>query len=366
MQSVTCSLKATRFVLLAITIAYFFVPVVVYPLVGDDFYVYSSRQSQTIGMTVIFGIATSLFVLGVTRSGRAPPVPGETLLYQLGGVYYITLAHATGLAIYGAYLRGQGLDRFELLEAQTALLFPGFGPICLLGCVHAIFSATWRKLLLLTLVFVLTDIMFMGKIFTFIAAGALAVRWDRSGRDFRLLHAIVFVFAGALFVASVYALRALSGDQSVLIDFYTFFSEFIGVQASVGWAMQFYGSTASAGGASLFNFVLTLDEYYYDIVGHGLALSPVAYFYGLFGPLWLPLAASYLLLAYVWFRVAWASLGYVALFLLAYNYQHLMRHGVDIFTMKVLTQTLFLVFVLKLIPSAMPKPAERAVSTVAP
>nr|PZN83573.1 MAG: hypothetical protein DIU57_09885 [Pseudomonadota bacterium] len=347
----SCSLKATRLLLVAITVAYFFVPILVVAIVGDELYIYSQRQSESIGITIVFGAATTLLVIGITRGNKPVPLPSSGIIRQLAAFYYVSIAFVLALAAYGAYLRDTGASRLDLLEKQSELLFPGFGLICLLGCIHAIAAPSHRKVALMVLVFVVTDVMFMGKIFTYIAAGVVVLRWDYRGHAFRLRHALALGLVGMIFLGAVHVMRAVAvGEESLLIDFYTFFSEFLGVQATVGWSIEYFESMMPDRGSGILRFVHALNDYYADIVGHGLALSPAAYFYGLFGPLWGPLALSYMILLFLAFRLAYLSLGYVAIFVLAYNYQHLMRHGVDVFTTKVVTQLLLVAFLFKVLP----------------
>src|SRR5690606_26072087 len=98
----SCSLKATRLLLVAITLAYFFVPILVVAIVGDKLYIYSQRQSESIGITIVFGAATTLLVIGITRGNKPVPLPSSGIIRQLAAFYYVSIAFVLALAAYGA------------------------------------------------------------------------------------------------------------------------------------------------------------------------------------------------------------------------------------------------------------------------
>ena len=70
---------------------------------------------------------------------------------------------------------------------------------------------------------------------------------------------------------------SLAGDdlsKDMLGFAYLFGSEFLGVQASIGWAMEYFSEGYPA---SFWAFGATLQDFYKSSVGHGLATSPGAF-----------------------------------------------------------------------------------------
>lgn len=131
-------------------------------------------------------------------------------------------------------------------------------------------------------------------------------------------------------------------DASLLGIVYLFGSEFLGVQASIGWAMDYYASSYPL---SFWNFGSTLENFYIASVGHGLATSPGAYLQANFGNTGPAAAIIACLIGLVLFRLSVRWLGLVAYLIIAINFQHFLRHGLDVFIVKIISQMVIAVLI---------------------
>lgn len=337
-------MTANRFLLLALVTAYFFVPLLAQLSLDPEFYVYSPRQLDAGWITGISGAVLALFVVLATRRGRFQQAQ-EFPVERLKPFLYLALVYALFLAAHGLRLRAAGWGRIELLEEQSNFLLPGVGFVLMLAGVYAIATPGRKPILLIVGAFFSIDYAYMGKIYTYMAAAIVVSRWDYRGRPFGLVTGVLMLLGGSGFLVLTYLVRAASANSELdfLFDLYTIFSEFVGVQASVGWAMDY----VAAGRSPVWlNFSSDLRDYYVGSVGHGLALSPAAYFYSHFGSLWLVALATFLLILQLTLRLGLFYCGPVFLFLLPNNFQHLMRHGPDIFLSKFVAQSLVLIIVI--------------------
>ena len=142
---------------------------------------------------------------------------------------------------------------------------------------------------------------------------------------------------------------SLAGDdlsKDMLRFAYLFGSEFLGVQASIGWAMEYFSEGYPA---SFWAFGATLQDFYKSSVGHGLATSPGAflrrisavrgYFFSI---------VSCAIMAML-FRICIRVVGWIVYLILAINFQHFLRHGIDVFLGKVIFQMIFVFLLAELL-----------------
>lgn len=379
MQRTHFSLTATKSFLILLCVLYFILPSFLSRYLFDDtFYIYLT-QYQPLGDFLstsfgIFVIAWLLFVVPRRVSRQNPFISRLSKLRILAGSYYCVIIYLVILIAYGMKLKAAGTQRLDLLAAEGDFLLPGMGFLLVTSAVYLIRARSALLLAVFVLLCVIADAVYAGKIFTFVAVGLIFFRLDYADVPIRRMKRI-FLATSLLGFAAIVILGVvrthLAGEEvksGILPSTYLAASEFMGVQATVGWAIAYNLSNFPV---DLLTFDSTLQNSYIGSVGHGLALSPVAYFVGNFGTLSIPvILLTFSLFAWI-FRVGSKHLTWVMFLILILNFQHFLRHGVNIFAEKVITQAAYfylldrIVVVLVLISNAPRLNAESRGDTIA-
>lgn len=357
---------ATRALLMLLVVVYFFLPVPVSDLIFEnEFYIYSSNQAGANQLSLAFGC---LFIAWISYMFRPAPASSRPRASErlanwpgLRIAYLLTIAYSIALILYGLKLRASGASREELLDGIDNFLLPGMSYLLVCASIFAVARANKIQFYLLFVIFLLVDAIFNGKIFSFLALVLFFLRVDYTKATTKhILKA--FAFWGLLGV-SMLALSGLSrvrlaGDDisvNAIGIAYLFGSEFLGVQASIGWAMDYVGQ----GYPQVFwAFGSALEEFYKSNVGHGLATSPAAFFEANFGSMAVVAGGVYVIVFALAFRASLRFLGWIAYLIVAMNFQHFLRHGIDIFMLKVITQGVFAILLMAFV-----RPAPQRVAT---
>lgn len=348
---------ATRALFIILLFFYFIIPAVISSLVfNNEFYIYSRLQSSANSYSIAYGILFSLFVYVIFKSSLGLAQKKATLrLVKWRGTsfsYYVMMAYSLVLILYGFELRSLGASREDLLGGIDAFLLPGMSLILLFASLFAVTKATRLQFYSLFALFLLIDIAFNGKIFSFLALVLFFVRLDLTHPSRRaIIRAFAFWAALGLLMLLLTGLMriSLAGDDlnfNAIGIAYLFGSEFLGVQASIGWGMDYF---AQGYPIALWNFGSALQEFYITSVGHGLATSPGAFLQANFGDLGPIVAVFGCLLGLIVFRFSARSLGLVVYLIVAINFQHFLRHGLDVFMLKLLSQMIVAILVAILI-----------------
>jgi len=151
---------------------------------------------------------------------------------------------------------------------------------------------------------------------------------------------------GLLIVISIYSLRSIDANShtSIVLNLYSFTSEFIGVFSSIGWAMEFHQSIHQ-----IFNIDKTLSLFYMPFVGHGLALHPLAYFYIIAKAnilFFLYIIFIYFSFVYILLKIFAKFIGNLSIFIILINVIQFFRNGPDIFLKSFITQSLFILSII--------------------
>lgn len=346
-------LNTKRFFIVLI-LAYFILPALTSHFIFEgNFYIYSESQDSGDLYSALIGVFMLLWV-GIFFPKKALRYIGlvdEIATSRLfRWIYNLFMVYLLLLTLYGLKLRMGGSSREELLDGMDNFLLPGMSYLLLGAAVVSVASRSWVRLTVFVVACVIVDMTFNGKIFSFLAAATIFFRMDYAGVSRKISNRVwkIVLVVGPLLLFIIGLSRiVLSGaslEFGLLTIIYTFASEFLGVEASVGWAIDYYNSGQSA---SLLAFASSFQDSYISEVGHGLALSPVAFFVGNFGPVGvLFMIVSMLFLA--WFtRMTRAAFTWVIFLIFALNFQHFMRHGFNVFIVKIITQALFFYMVVE-------------------
>lgn len=348
---------ASRALLILLLFVYFIVPAAVSELIFEnDFYIYSDRQADANALSLVYGGIFIMWVYLLFRPMRANLYNGaSTRLVSWPGLriaYFAMLVYSVLLILHGQQLRASGALREDLLGGMDEFLLPGMSLLLLGASVFAVAKATRWQFYSLFLIFLLIDATYNGKIFSFLALVLFFMRVDFDRPSTRtIIKAFAFwaLLGVSMLLLSGLTRIALAGDDLTVNAIgiaYLFGSEFLGVQASIGWGMNYF---AQGYPQTFWTFGAKLEEFYKSSIGHGLATSPGAFFeanFGSGGPFVAILACGIGLMA---FRLSARSLGWIAYLIVAINFQHFLRHGIDVFLSKVVFQMFFVIVVSELI-----------------
>ncbi|WP_316737870.1 hypothetical protein [Pedobacter aquatilis] len=346
------SFSYSKIVLIGLAFLYFILPVTLQSLVGEDFYIFSKYQFLVSDRSILFFILLIILLSFLAKKIKKTAIglkihPSKGILILAVSLNFVYLLI---VLIRGILLRQQGLAREDLLGIISSQLIPGYGYFLLLSFVALLQLKEKKFLFLFILIAFGIDIIYQGKIFVTNALMLSMFYIDNIKLKFSLLRISLIGLSGLAFLVVIFVIRSIAtdGEAGDLTSVYTSFSEFMGVNATVGWSYEFNKQGMPA---SYFNYDPVLQKYYLSSVGHGLAISPVAYFTGNFGDSYLVAIIAYFLIIYLIFYYSSKIIGRYAFFVLMYNFIHLLRHGPDIFLYKCILQIMFLIVVIAILKS---------------
>lgn len=351
---------ASRALLILLVFVYFIVPVPVSEFIFEnDFYIYSNSQSGANTLSLVYGLIFTIWIYTLFKPAQTRPASRALVrLINWPGLrvaYFGMVVYSVILIRYGQQLRGSGASREALLEGMDEFLLPGMSFLLLGASIFAVSKASRWQFYALFFIFLLIDMTYNGKIFSFIALILFFMRIDYSSPAIRSIIKAFALWAALgvsmLLFSGLTRIKLAGDDLSISASgiAYLLGSEFLGVQASIGWGVDYFSNGYPQ---TFWNFGATLEEFYKSSVGHGLATSPGAFFeanFGSGGPFVAMLACVGSLIL---FRFSVRSLGWVAYLVVAINFQHFLRHGIDVFLSKVVFQMIFAFLLVKLVPQS--------------
>jgi hypothetical protein len=341
MQSCHYSYSFSKFALYGFGFLYLILPIGIQYFIGANFYLYSNSQHLQNFASIFSYIILCFFVFLATKSlnsmthkNTAKNTPDFSIFV------YINYLLVLNIIVTGLILRINGAGRMELVEALHADLFPGYSLILLAAVLSSILRKNSFHLGAFTVLSIAIDFIYMGKLYSFISFMAWVFYLDINQVKITYSKAFILAILGFGFLFAIFFSRSFVTDGEIsIISAYSIFSEFLGVNASIGWAAEYSNNSLPI---QLNDFSTALEPTFIAQVGHGLALSFPAYFIGNFGVYWVPFMLLYFLIVFISIYLANKNLGPILIFVILYNYQHLMRHGPDIFIYKILFQIVFL------------------------
>lgn len=331
--------NTSQFILL-LSAFYMILPGIISIFLPDSFYVFYNNSSDGIAESFTFFVLFCSMVF-VIRSVSLDTyiTKNVNMLVIFRALHVLHIAYLFIVLVLGFLTRlGGGATRNDMLEMISGFFVPGYSYLLAASICYLVVRATGRHMVFIGLFFLLLDFIYMGKIFTL----SFLVTW-MMWADYNKKSGKIF-FKGMLLgggvAVSIFIVRGLAAvdDFTPGLSLYLFFSEFIGVFATIGWAQAYH---AQGMPMDLLNFNAVLEPFYKTSISHGLALHPAAYFVGNFGSLWLLAAVIYtsVLAVLSFFLVRILGFLYVVIFIV--NSVHFFRHGPDVFAKNILFQSMF-------------------------
>ena len=345
MQQKNFSYKYSRAFLHGLSLLYFVIPLGFQYFTESNFYTYSSAQLNIAHVSIISFILISIFIETVF-SGSLNTQGVRIAKFFAKEKKFIFLNYILMIPIIysGLQLRLAGAGRVELVEAIHSVAIPGYGLILFLSALSIALNSNVKYLIFFIVFSVTIDLIYMGKIYSFLSLAVFFFYLDNRKIDFSFLRLMQIFGLGILFLAVVFTVRSDATDGFMnILAVYSFVSEFVGVNSTIGWAWEYntFGLPSQ-----YLDFGKILENHYISNVGHGLALAFPAYFVGNFGDYWLMSQLSFLLVTLLIVFHLKKIFGNIAVFLIIFNGQHLLRHGPDIFLEKLMLYSLGILFVI--------------------
>jgi hypothetical protein len=328
--------KYTYIFLVILTLFYGLIPLQISSIIGTDFLIGEFSDYNLKRDIFIYTFLVSFSLLPLLKKNIIKPrFNGLGKLAQNIGfrIYYLYLIF---LVILGLFLRKLGFDRLELLSILSSTFLQGMGLIMSLFYL-SIIKKTKTQILIISFLFVMIDIFFMGKQYFIALITLLFFLADYHKIKVTITQIILIFLGGVLFI---FLINFSRGDFSQ-IDFYSTLMEFRAVLSSIQFSKQ------NISFLELNQFRTIIEEECFSIYGYNLAFHPLLYFRSLYGGFFLNIFL-YILFLFILFKFIIRYLGAFGVLIITLNFIHFLRHGIDIFLIKILVQSFMIfVFILK-------------------
>lgn len=328
--------RYTFFFLVILTLFYGFIPLQISAFIGTDFLIGDvvdanfNRDISTCTLLVIF------FLSPILKKNIAKPNLNRLGRFSQKIGYKIYFIYLLFLVLLGFYLRNLGFQRGELLSILSSTFLQGMGLIMSLFYLSLV-KKNNKQILIIGVLFVIIDMLFMGKQYFIALITLLVFLADYHAIKVTLLQIASLALAAVLFI---FLINFSRGDF-LQIDLYSTLMEFRAVLSSIQFAKQ------NVNFFQLAEFRSIIEDECFSIYGYNLAFHPVLYFRSLYGGFFLN-ALLYAITLFVLFKLSVRYLGAYGVLIITLNFIHFLRHGIDIFLIKILVQSLMVfVFILK-------------------
>ena len=326
---------------------YMILPCVTSLLLPDDFYVYYKNSTDGIIESVsFFFFFYSMFFVIRTVPADAHVTRNINMLWIFKILHFIHIAYLFVVMLLGLRVRLLvGGTRPEMLEMISGFFVPGYSYLLVASVCYLVLRASWRYMVGIGLFFLVMDFVYMGKIFTLLFL-VTWMMWADYNRKSGKIFFKGMVLGGSVAV-SIFIVREIVAESAFTsgLNLYVFFSEFIGVFASIGWAEAYHAQGLPS---AILDFNSVLEPFYANSISHGLALHPAAYFIGNFGNFWIIAAVIYTAVLSVFSFLFVRILGFLYVVIFIVNSVHFFRHGPDVFAKNIIAQSLFFIIVIVL------------------
>lgn len=334
---------------------YFIFPISGEYILGSDFYIFSYSESQS-KYLAIFAFFISLIFLHFIYITSKKSINSNKTIHSLSKKilklhFHLFLLFILVLSINGIYQRLIiSADRNFLLSNLHEFLVSGVSFLFIGALVYITRFLTKKYIFILIAIFIMLDFLYLGKKFSFYAIALLLFYFDTNKNLMPTKNHLLYIgFFGIAVIITTSTLRAIAADDQTdiyrqLFSFYSYTSEFIGVYASIGHAID---SSSILHGA-YFNVDRLLADLYLDDIGHGLALHSIAYFIVLSKTYWWFFYILYFVFLVFLIRLFSMAIGNLIILLIIVNSVHFFRHGPDIFLYQIIQQSIYITLIIHL------------------
>jgi hypothetical protein len=322
--------KKSYFFLLSLVLMYGLIPLYISYFVGSDFLIGDFVDEFLIRDLFVLTLGSAFFLSPMLKNKFLLPKFNSLGKLATNTGFKIYLTYTILLVLLGSYLRFIGTDRANLLDILSLTFVQGMGFILIMFYIKFINSNRF-VLSIVSLIFVIIDMLFMGKQYFISLVIILVFLADLREIKIKFLHLILFFTISIFFI---FIINLSRGDFS-RIDMFSSLMEFRGVLSSIQFAKN---------GTSFFdltNFRASVEANSINNFGYNLAFHPLMYFRSLSSNTIL-VVTFYSFLVFTLFKCMIRIIGSYAVLIFSLNFIHFLRHGIDIFLIKVFFQFLIL------------------------
>lgn len=307
---------------------YGLIPLKISEILGADFLVGDFVDKDLYGDLIFLTISTAFFLSPLLQKTISVPSFNYygRLLEKTG--YNIYFLYLVFLIFLGFVLRLLGTQRGELLGILSDTFIQGMGLIMILFYLKFIKSKK-KIIIFVSLLFCIIDILYMGKQYFISLVIILIFLADYNSFKIRIIHLLIILGVSVLFI---FVINLSRGDFSE-IDLFSSLMEFRGVISSIQFA------TPNVSIFGLNEFRSEVEKICFDIYGYNLAFHPLMYFRSITQYTALAIAI-YSVVVYFMLKLMIRTIGAYAILIIALNFIHFLRHGIDLFFIKILFQYL--------------------------
>ncbi|URM37351.1 hypothetical protein [Flavobacterium anhuiense] len=249
--------------------------------------------------------------------------------------YNIYIFYLVFLLFLGVFLRLIGTARGDLLAILSSTFLQGMGIVLILFYLKFI-KSNKKVVIMVSVLFCIIDVLFMGKQYFIALVTILIFLTDCYAFKIKLFHLLLILTISILFV---FVINLSRGDFSN-IDLFSSLMEFRGVFSSI----QFANPNISVFDLSAFRS--TVESNSIDVYGYNLAFHPLMFFRSISNNATVSIIA-YSIFVFFLLKLMIRTIGGYAILIIALNFIHFLRHGIDLFLIKIIFQ-FFIVFLFRL------------------
>jgi hypothetical protein len=320
--------KKTYFFLLFLVLMYGLIPLEISQIIGANFLVGDFVDSKLFSDLVLVTLGAAFFLSPMLKKKIEVPTFNAYGRFSEKAGYNIYFSYLIFLIFLGFILRVLGTDRGALLGILSSTFLQGMGVVMVLFYLKFIKSDK-RIIVTVSILFCVIDVLFMGKQYFISLVTILIFLADYHSFKIKISH-LLLIFGVSVFF--IFIINFSRGDFAEL-DLFSSMMEFRGVISSI----QFASKDVSIFGLNAFRAKVESDCF--DIYGYNLAFHPLMYFRSI------SQFTSFNIIIYstiVFFllKIMIRTIGAFAILIIALNFIHFLRHGIDLFLIKIIFQFL--------------------------
>jgi len=320
--------KKTYFFLLLLVMMYGIIPFEISKLIGSDFLIGDFVDPNLYSDLIVLTLGVAFFLSPILKKRIELPSFNIYGRFSENIGYNIYIFYLVFLLFLGFFLRLIGTERGDLLGILSSTFIQGMGIILILFYLKFI-KSNKKVIILVSILFCIIDVLFMGKQYFISLVTILIFLADCNSFKIKVLHLMLILVVSVLFV---FIINLSRGDFSE-IDLFSSLMEFRGVLSSI----QFANHDISIFGLSAFR--TSVENSSVDTYGYNLAFHPLMFFRSISD------SASLGIILYSTFiffllKLMIRTIGGYAVLIISLNFIHFLRHGIDLFVIKIIFQYL--------------------------
>lgn len=319
--------KKVYFFLLILVLMYGIIPLKISEVIGSDFLIGDFVDKNLFSDLMMLTLGSAFFLSPMLKTNIATPSFNVYGKFSEKMGYYIYFFYLIFLVFLGLFLRLMGTERGVLLEILSSTFLQGMGIVMALFYLKFIKSDK-KNIITIAVMFCIIDILFMGKQYFISLITVLIFLADYHSYKIKLFHLLIIFGASVLFI---FIINFSRGDFSQ-IDLFSSLMEFRGVISSI----QFASPNVSI--FDLNDFRAKVARECFDNFGYNLAFHPLMYLRSITAYTSLNIVI-YSVLVFSVFKLMVRLLGAYAVLIVALNFIHFLRHGIDLFLIKIVFQS---------------------------